>query len=173
MAATNAIRRSASVARSPMSPRTNAAATAPRLAGTIGGLGAAAWVTRKLRTTPEASAVNAAQPTQREQQRGQSAASERSIHRPPAVAAAAATQRGPRTAGRRLPRVATAAAAPSASSHSATSAKPPLTDVVTRSAKLPTPIQPATSSAHAQARASSQAQAHRGRGVDHATASCA
>ena len=48
---------------------------------------------------------------------------------------------------------AAAAAAPSANSHKATSAKPPLADGAMNSAKLPIPIQPATSSAHAHARA--------------------
>ena len=49
--------------------------------------------------------------------------------------------------------MATVAVAPSASSHSATSAKPLATPGAKAIAKLPMPIQPATSSAHAQARA--------------------
>ena len=52
------------------------------------------------------------------------------------------------------PRVATVAAAPSASSHRATSAKPLPTVGANCSAKLPMPTQPATSSPQAQARAS-------------------
>ena len=144
--------RQPSAATSLTSPSTRPAHSAPNAAAAIGGAGIARCARRKLRTTPEASAVNADQPSEATS----SAATPPPCavdHRPIAVTAAIAHSASARSHPGKLPPVATVAVAPSASSHSATNAKPLATLGAKAIAKLPMPTQPATSSAHAQARA--------------------
>ena len=116
-AAASAARRRGRPARARRTTRRAAAAA-------IGGAGAARCARRRLRTTPDASAVSAAQPSNASSQRRQAAAVRAGPQRE------CRQQRGRDQRRRRVPAGARGrrwpplAAAPSASNHSATSAKP-------------------------------------------------